>query len=167
MNRFYLILLSFLILSVELYSSKNDTIPKSKINDYCLLIEKMIKENNIEGVSIALFNNDNILWAESFGFLNSARKEAVNEKTIFSIQSISKTLTSTGILFAVQDGLVDLDKPIVEYLPDFKVNSCFEKNPERRITLRLLLSHTDGFTHEAPIGNNYDASKIQVILFLY
>lgn len=158
MNRFFLFLLSFLVISMDLYSSSYDTIPKLKINDYRLLIEKMIKENNIEGVSIALFNNDNILWAESFGFLNSKRKELVDEKTIFSIQSISKTLTATGVLIAVQEGLVDLDKPIVEYLPDFKINSCFEENPEKRITLRLLLSHTAGFTHEAPIGNNYNAS---------
>jgi len=60
------------------------------------------------------------------------------------------------VMFAVQDGLLDLDTAISQYLPDFKVNSCFENNPEQKITLRMLLSHTAGFTHDAPVGNNYD-----------
>jgi CubicO group peptidase (beta-lactamase class C family) len=57
---------------------------------------------------------------------------------------------------AVQDGLLDLDTPITKYIPDFTVNSPFEEHPERKMTLRLLLSHRAGFTHEAPLGGNYD-----------
>jgi CubicO group peptidase (beta-lactamase class C family) len=60
------------------------------------------------------------------------------------------------VLLAVQEGLIDLDAPITRYLPTFKVNSRFEANPQERITLRLLLSHRAGFTHEAPVGNNYE-----------
>jgi CubicO group peptidase (beta-lactamase class C family) len=41
-------------------------------------------------------------------------------------------------------------------VPDFTVNSCYEQNPERQITLRLLLGCAAGFTHEPAIGNNYD-----------
>jgi hypothetical protein len=40
------------------------------------------------------------------------------------------------------------------YLPEFTVHSAFEEHPERKITLRMLLSHTAGFTYEAPVGNN-------------
>ncbi|NOR87225.1 MAG: serine hydrolase, partial [Bacteroidales bacterium] len=151
MYRLILSLIFIVIIKINLlaFTNGNDTIPKSKINDYRILIEKMIGENSIEGVSVALFSNDSILWAESFGFLSSDRNQTVNKQTIFSIQSISKPFTATAVLLAVQEGLIDLDKPIIEYLPDFKVNSCFEKNPEKKITLRLLLSHTAGFTHEA------------------
>jgi len=49
-------------------------------------------------------------------------------------------------MIAVQDSLLDLDLPISYYLHEFKVNSCFEVNPEKKITLRMLLSHTAGFT---------------------
>jgi CubicO group peptidase (beta-lactamase class C family) len=59
-------------------------------------------------------------------------------------------------MFAAQDGLVELDEPITTYLPDFHVNSIFEEQPEQKITLRMLLSHTAGFVHEAPYGGNYD-----------
>jgi len=69
---------------------------------------------------------------------------------MFSVQSCSKMYTATAVMLAVQRGFVDLDTPIVDYLPEFTVHSRFEKRPESTITLRHLLSHTAGFTHEAP-----------------
>jgi CubicO group peptidase (beta-lactamase class C family) len=55
---------------------------------------------------------------------------------------------------AVASGRLDLDAPITTYVPGFTVHSAFEEHPERKITLRMLLSHTAGFTQEAPVGNN-------------
>ena len=60
-------------------------------------------------------------------------------------------------LLAVQEGLLDLDVPITRYLPGFAVHSRFEPAPQERITLRLLLANRAGFTHEAPVGYNYEA----------
>jgi CubicO group peptidase (beta-lactamase class C family) len=80
----------------------------------------------------------------------------VDLDTIFSIQSTSKNISATAIMLAVQRGRLDLDTPIVTWLPDFTVRSRFESSPERKITLRHLLSHRAGFTHEAPVGNNFD-----------
>ncbi len=80
--------------------------------------------------------------------------------TVFSVQSISKNFTAAAVLLAVQEGLLDLDTPITTYLPDFTVHGIFEDHPERKITLRMLLSHTAGFTHETPIGNNFDLGSV-------
>jgi CubicO group peptidase (beta-lactamase class C family) len=70
---------------------------------------------------------------------------------------MSKSFTALGVLVAVQDGLLDLDAPITDYLPDFSVRSRYEDHPERKMTLRHLLSHRAGFSHEAPVGSNYDS----------
>ena len=78
----------------------------------------------------------------------------VTADTIFSVQSMSKLFTATAVMQAAAAGRVDLDAPITTYLPEFTVHSAFEEHPERKITLRMLLSHTAGFTHEAPVGNN-------------
>ena len=78
----------------------------------------------------------------------------MNADTIFSVQSMSKLFTATAVMQAVAAGRLDLDEPITTYLPGFTVHSAFEEHPERKITLRMLLSHTAGFTHEAPVGNN-------------
>jgi CubicO group peptidase (beta-lactamase class C family) len=61
-----------------------------------------------------------------------------------------------AVLVAVQEGLVALDTPIKEYLPEFTIHSRFDPHPEQVITLRHLLAHRAGFTHEAPLGNNLD-----------
>lgn len=115
-----------------------------------------MQENNISGLAIAVVDEQNILWAEGFGYTDQDDLIPVTQNTLFSIQSMSKSFTATAAMFAAQDGLVDLDEPITTYLPDFHVNSIFEEHPERKITLRMLLSHTAGFVHEAPYGSNYD-----------
>lgn len=142
------------------YQTEDSISPQMKtlIDECRSSIPKMMKKHNIPGLSIALLDNKCTLWAAGFGYTGRGGKAKVTHDTIFSIQSMSKTFTATAVMFALQDGLVELDTPITEYLPDFKVNSRFEENPQKKITLIHLLSHTAGFTHEAPVGNNYDTT---------
>lgn len=126
------------------------------ITKYREEIPQRMQEENVAGLAIAVVDDQNILWAEGFGYTDWNRRIRVTQDTLFSIQSMSKSFTATAVMFAAQDGLVELDEPIITYLPDFHVNSIFEEHPEQKITLRMLLSHTAGFVHEAPIGGNSD-----------
>jgi CubicO group peptidase (beta-lactamase class C family) len=119
-------------------------------------IPRLMKEQGVPGVSVAVVDDHGIVWSAGFGVTDTDHPDPVTPDTIFSVQSTSKAFTATAVLVAVEDGLVDLDTPITTYLPDFTVHSIFEDHPESRITLRHLLSHTAGFTHEAPVGNNWD-----------
>jgi CubicO group peptidase (beta-lactamase class C family) len=121
---------------------------------YQARIPQLMAEQEVPGLSVAVVDGHHVLWAEGFGYTDRDRKTPVGVDTIFSVQSMSKLFTSTAVMHAVQDGLVDLDVPITAYLPDFTVHSAFEEHPEEKITLRMLLSHTAGFTMEAPVGNN-------------
>ncbi|WP_326823306.1 serine hydrolase domain-containing protein [Streptosporangium sp. NBC_01756] len=112
-------------------------------------VPREARSRGIPGVAVGLCDADGVLWAEGFG-------SGIGVRTMLSVQSTSKLVTATGVLLAVQEGLVDLDQPILRHLPDFTVHSDFEERPERRITLRHLLTHTAGFTHEAPVGSNYE-----------
>jgi len=120
-------------------------------------IQEALEEYGVPGASFAVVDREGVLSSRGFGTLASGGVDPVTPETVFSVQSISKTFTGVAVMLAVQDGLLDLDTPITEYLPAFTVNSRFEEHPERRMTLRHLLSHTAGFTHEAPVGNNIDA----------
>jgi CubicO group peptidase (beta-lactamase class C family) len=119
-------------------------------------IQQRMQQDEIPGLAIAVVDDQNVLWMEGFGYTDWDKKIPVTQDTLFSIQSISKSFTATAAMFAAQEGLVDLDAPITNYLPDFQVNSIFEDHPEQKITLRMLLSHTAGFAHEAPYGGNFD-----------
>lgn len=121
---------------------------------------KFKQTQKVPGFAFALFDNQSIIFTECAG--KSTLGFNINEETLFSIQSISKNITALAVIKAVQKGMLDLDAPITDYLPSFSVNSCFEESPENKITLRMLLSHTAGFTHEAPIGNNYDYSPCEI-----
>ena len=123
---------------------------------YSASIPERMKQHRIPGLSITVVDREGILWAAGFGRTGKGN-QPVTPETLFSIQSMSKTFTATAVMIAVQDGLVDLDTPITTYLPEFIVNSRWEDNPQDKMTLRHLLTHTAGFTHEAPVGNNLDA----------
>ena len=159
------ILLFFLILPIQIFLSpqaakaknfeiRNDVEIESIIEEYKSKIPKLMKKDCLPGLSIALVDKYGVVWSKVYGFTDRKKKKPVTPDTIFSIQSMSKTFTATGVMVAVQDGLVDLDAPITTYIPNFRVNSRFEINPQEKMTLRHLLSHRAGFTHEAPIGNN-------------
>jgi CubicO group peptidase (beta-lactamase class C family) len=120
-------------------------------------VPEWFKKKDAVGAAVAVVDDKNILWEEVLGRTDRSKEKPVTPRTLFSIQSMSKSFTALGVLMAVQEGVLDLDRPITEYLPDFRVNSRFEEHPERKMTLRHLLSHRAGFTHEAPLGSNYDS----------
>lgn len=134
-------------------ASKNNDTTKSVGEKHEYLMQ-LLKEKSIDGIAVALFTNDKIIWKECIG--KSTYNRPINDSTLFGICSMSKNITALAVMIAVQDGLLDLDTPIKKYLPDFKINSCYEESPAEKITLRMMLSHTAGFSHEAPIGNNID-----------
>ncbi len=121
-------------------------------------IPKIMAEDKVPGLSLALVDRDGILWAAGFGYTDYDLKTPVTTDTMFALCSISKIITATAVMVAVQDGLLELDVPIIEYFPQFTVNSRFEENPHKKITLRHLLSHTSGIAHEAPFGNAREPS---------
>jgi len=161
-KRFSIILI--LVLGATLFtnghSAEEDKIPviaKQVVDALRVEYPKWVKERDLPGAALMIVNEKDILHQATFGYTSREKEREITPETIFSIQSMSKSFTALGVLMAVQDGLLDLDAPITDYLPDFKVNSPYEKNPEKKMTLRKLLSHRAGFTHEAPVGGNYDS----------
>jgi CubicO group peptidase (beta-lactamase class C family) len=126
------------------------------IDEYRAFIPRVMQKQHIPGMAVAIVDDTRVVWSEGFGYTDWDRQTPITVDTPFSIQSMSKSFTAAAVMLAVQEGLVDLDTPVSTYLPDFQVNSIFEARPQDKITLRHLLSHTAGFTHDAPVGNNND-----------
>ena len=133
--------------------------------DYNSVIKQMQKEiaNIVEkeeicGLAIALVDKDEIVWSEGFGYTDYKTKEKITADTLFSTQSMGKTVTATCFMIMASKGLINLDDQLRKYYPEFDVNTKFgdkEKEMEK-ITFRRMLGHIAGFTHEAPVGNNFD-----------
>jgi CubicO group peptidase (beta-lactamase class C family)/predicted alpha/beta-fold hydrolase len=75
------------------------------------------------------------------GVLNARTGAAVTDDSLFQIGSMTKVWTATAIMRLVDDGILDLDRPVVEYVPEFRSS---DENVTRSVTLRHLLTHTSG-----------------------
>jgi CubicO group peptidase (beta-lactamase class C family) len=131
---------------------------EAAIDEFRASVPQILDEGGVPGAAIALVDNQGILWAEGFGHLGSKSRKGVTADTPFLISGLSKLITATAVMFAVQDGLVSLDEPITTYLPEFTINSRYEEHPERKITLRRLLDYTAGLPLETSLGNYFEAA---------
>lgn len=85
-------------------------------SDYARLLDSLnariqegMKNQNIPGLSIAIVDDDKIIWSKGFGFTDISKRQPVNGSTLFSVQSISKTYTTIGFLKAVERGEIQFD----------------------------------------------------------
>lgn len=121
------------------------------------VITAQLDEQNTAGLAIAVVQGQDVIYAGGFGVRNTETQEAVTTDTLFQIGSTTKPLTAIGVLQLVEAGILDLDAPIVQYLPEFAVDDA--------ITLRHLLSHSAGLNDEAnPRGSLAPEALSQAIL---
>lgn len=140
---------------------KNSLLYDSIIEELREEIEEVVKREKILGLAIALVDEERIIWSEGFGFTDTTKKDIVTADTLFSTQSMGKSITATTFMILASKGLIDLDDPIRKHYPEFTVNTKFGNQDEEieKITFRRMLSHTAGFTHEALVGNNFDNTQ--------
>ncbi len=114
------------------------------------ILDRM-KYYKVPGVSIAVIKDYKIDWAKGYGLADTSQKIPVNTETMFSAGSISKFLMAVTALKMVEDGQIDLEKPINNYLTSWKIaqNDFTKKTP---ITLRMLLSHSAGTSQSSYFG---------------
>ena len=105
------------------------------------IIEK-IDTGDIPSLSVAVMESGKIVWMESFGFADKENKIEATPNTLYTIASISKPITATGIMNLVENGRLDLDADITTYLNGTKLDFYVSKS--NNVTCRNLLSHTSG-----------------------
>jgi CubicO group peptidase (beta-lactamase class C family)/D-alanyl-D-alanine dipeptidase len=118
-------------------------------------IEREIAEQGLPGLSIAIVDDQQIVWAQGFGWANSKTKTPATAETVYRIGSVSKLFTDIAIMQYVERGEINLDAPITDYLSDFHPHNPFGT----AITLRQLMSHRSGLLREPPIGNYFETSE--------
>lgn len=108
-------------------------------------VKALMAEYNIPGVNMALLGNGRINSTRNYGVLQKGKKDLINDETMSSVGSISKVINAILILKLVNEGQLNLDKNVNDYLINWKVkeNAHTKDNP---VTLRRILSHTAGFS---------------------
>jgi CubicO group peptidase (beta-lactamase class C family) len=103
-------------------------------------IWQAISGGGASSATVAIMDNGKIVYEEGFAMANRGEALGVNTSTQFNIGSVSKIFTAAAIMQLVEAGKVDLDKPVVDYVPDFTMADSRYKN----ITVRMLLNHSSG-----------------------
>jgi CubicO group peptidase (beta-lactamase class C family) len=96
------------------------------------------------GIGLALVERFELAWAGGFGLREAGGDEPVTSGTLFQAASISKPLLALAVMCLVQDGVLELDRDVNDYLTSWRVPA--NKDWQPRLTLRQLLSHTAGVT---------------------
>lgn len=105
------------------------------------LVPAQLQNRDIAGAVIAVVKDGQVLLAKGYGYADfAAKKPVVADLTLFRPGSISKVLTATAVMQLVEQGKLDLDRDVNEYL-DFAIPKTY---PEP-VTLRRILTHTAGF----------------------
>ena len=118
-------------------------------------IEHEMADKQLPAISIAMVDDQKLVWTRGFGFADPERKVPVTDDTVYRVGSISKLFTDIALMQLVEQGKVDLDAPVTRYLPDFHPRNPFAKP----VTLRQLMTHRSGLVREPPVGNYFDPTE--------
>jgi CubicO group peptidase (beta-lactamase class C family) len=119
------------------------------------MILNLMAQQEAPGLAIGVVENNQVVYAKGFGVrrIGTATPEPVTTRTLFHMASITKTFVATSIMQLVEAGKIDLDAPVVKYLPYFRLADDRYKT----ITVRQMVTHTSGM----PDVEDYEWDKPQ------
>jgi CubicO group peptidase (beta-lactamase class C family) len=107
-------------------------------------IPRLMTEAGIPGLSIAVIRRGEIFWSGYFGVRSRGTSDCVDENTMFEAASITKTVTAYAAMRLMEQGRLDLDKPLHLYFPGKEYPFLAADPRYKKITARLVLTHTTG-----------------------
>ena len=117
-------------------------------------VEQYMRAMNAPGMTLVMADRDGVQRVVTYGFGDTELKTPVSPGELFQIGSISKSLTANCVLQLAQEGKLDLQKPILDYLPWLRIDSSFAP-----ITVHHMLTHSSGLPGNAPIFLSDPAAK--------
>ena len=102
-------------------------------------VEQYMREMNSPGMTLVLADRGDVQRVVHYGFSDLESRKPPGDDTLFEIGSISKSFVALALLQLQDEGKLDLDRPIVEYLPWLRIESRFAP-----VTTHHLLTHTTG-----------------------
>jgi len=125
------------------------------------LADVIVNKCGVSGLQYTLISEGKIVVSDTAGVFDKNNTRVLNKNSLFGIGSTSKMFTTTAILMLSDEGAVDLDEPILTYIPEFKMAD----ERYKQITVRMLLNHSsgilgstflDGFLFDYPSALSHD-----------
>lgn len=143
------LILAFIVYVNDSYGAKS---PNSEISvgEFTLYLDERITRimgnYDIPGVSIAMIHEREMVWSNAYGYADVEAGREMTVDTVCRVESISKSVTAWGVMKLLEDGQIQLDEPVDQYLANWEIPKS--RFSEEEITIRQLLSHSSGM----PLG---------------
>jgi CubicO group peptidase (beta-lactamase class C family) len=124
--------------------------------DFQTKVAAFVREHRLYGAAAGVVHGDKLVWSGGAGFADAAAERAAGPDVLYRIASITKTFTGTAIMQLRDAGLLDLDDPVVKWIPE--LSDSASPAGIGAVTIRRLLSHESGLVSEPP-GTDFLAAE--------
>src|SRR5215510_2192942 len=122
------------------FRAQDNTAP-IKFNGFDGFVEQVMKDWTVPGLAVAVVKDGKVIYAKGFGYRDVQKGLKVTPDTLFAIGSCSKAFTATAIAILADEGKLDWDKPVRNYLPDLMLHDGYATE---HIRPRDLVTHQSG-----------------------
>src|SRR5215813_10504490 len=123
-------------------SARQKNSPATAFDRVREFIKQQLTERRLPSIAVAVARDGQIIWEEAFGWADSEKRIPATAHTMYSLASISKPFTATGLMILKERGRIELDRPINEYLGKAKLHARVGDPAEA--TVRRVANHTAG-----------------------
>ncbi len=130
-----------------------------KLDGFDEFAKQQLREWKCDGFAIAVVQDGKVILSKGYGLRDVKKNLPVTEKTLFAIGSATKSFTVTSLGVLVDQGKLDWDKPVRDYLPDFRL---WDQFATERMTPRDLVTHRSGLPRHDLMWYNSPFSRQEI-----
>ncbi|GAC1439187.1 MAG: hypothetical protein NVS1B11_35150 [Terriglobales bacterium] len=154
LTKFRFVLMFFLALPLALIAQ--EAAPASGLDDFDAYVGTVMKDWKVPGAAIAIVKDGKVILSKGYGLRDNKNRLPMTEQTLFPIASITKSFTVATLATLSTEGKLDWDKPVREYLPDFRL---YDDVLTAHVTPRDLVTHRTGLPRHDATWYGSDLSR--------
>jgi CubicO group peptidase (beta-lactamase class C family) len=140
--------------------SASATVAKPNLGDFDDYVNQALRDWRVPGAAVAVVQGDKVILLKGYGYRDLEKQLPVTPNTLFAIGSITKSFTVSALGMEMDEGKVDWDKPVRDYLPAFKM---YDPVLTEQMMIRDLITHRSGLPRHDMVWYSSDFSREEII----
>jgi CubicO group peptidase (beta-lactamase class C family) len=136
------------------------TAAKPNLGDFDDFVSQALREWKVPGAAVAVVQGDKVILLKGYGYRDLEKQLPVTPNTLFAIGSITKSFTVSALGMEMDEGKVDWDKPVRDYLPAFKM---YDPVLTEQMMIRDLITHRSGLPRHDMVWYSSDFSREDIV----
>src|SRR5712692_5318781 len=133
-----------------------DAEPSAKLEGFDRYMEKVLQDWHAPGVAVGVVVKDKLIFAKGYGYRDYEKQLPMTANTLFQIASNTKLFTAVAVGMLVEEGKLEWDKPVRQYVPSIQFSNDVLNNT---VTIRDMLAHRTGITRHDMILYKSDFTR--------